>query len=116
MISNAQKWSFGLPDSENLPKVKIHVIDLSNKNGRHSLVEGGAIHVDGGAHRKDKTCHSFVHMVVLLKTAESDWQGSRTRRQWDKQARLQAKFCFMEKQKNKSVRKNWCLGVELHWN
>jgi len=68
---------YNIPDGENLPKVQVHVIDLSNKDGCHSLVEGGAIHVDGGANRKDKTCHSFIHMVVFLKTTEGDGKSSR---------------------------------------
>lgn len=66
-----------LPDGENLSKVQVHVIDLSNKYGSHSLIQGSAIHVDGGTHRKYKPCHSFIHTVVLLQTAESDGQCSR---------------------------------------
>lgn len=66
-----------LPDCENLAKVQIHVIDLSNKDGRYSLVEGSAVHVDGSAHREDETCHSFIHVVVFLQTAECDRQGGR---------------------------------------
>lgn len=76
-LTKMNKTKVKLPDGENLAKVKVHVIDLSNKDGCHSLVEGGAVHVDGGAHREDETCHSFIHVVVLFQTAEGDGQGSR---------------------------------------
>lgn len=66
-----------LPDDENLAKVKFHVIDLSNKDGRHGFVESGAIHVDGGAHRQDKARDLFIHTDVLLQTVESDGEGGR---------------------------------------
>lgn len=70
-----------LPDCENLAKVQIHVIDLSNKDGCHGLVEGSAVHVDGSAHREDETCHPFIHLVVFLQTAERDWQRGRAGRE-----------------------------------
>lgn len=60
-----------------MAKVEFHVINLSNKDGCHSLVEGSAIHVDGGTHGQDEACHSLVHTVVLLQTAEGDGQGGR---------------------------------------
>lgn len=67
-----------LPDGKNLAKVKVHVIHLSNEDGCHSLVEGGAIHIDGGTHREDKASNPFIHTVVFFKTAEGDGQSSRT--------------------------------------
>lgn len=51
VLNKTIKPNVSLPDGENLTKVKIHVIHLSDKDGSHSLVEGGAIHVDGGTHR-----------------------------------------------------------------
>lgn len=75
MVSNMDEE---LPDGENLAKVKVHVIDLSDENSCHSLVESGAIHVDGGPDRQDEACHTFIHTVVLLQTAEGDGQGGRT--------------------------------------
>lgn len=66
-----------LPDGKNLAKVQVQVVNLSNENGSHCFVEGGAIHVDGGTHGKDETCHSFVHVVVFFETSESDGKGSR---------------------------------------
>lgn len=66
-----------LPDGENMAKVKFHVIDLSNKDGCHGLIEGGAVHVDGGAHRQDEARHSLIHTNVLLQTVEGDGEGGR---------------------------------------
>lgn len=66
-----------LPDGENLAKVKFHAINLSNKDGCHGLVEGGAVHVDSGAHGQDEPRHSFIHTDVLLQTAEGDGEGGR---------------------------------------
>lgn len=66
-----------LPDDENLAKVKFHAIELSNKDGCHGLVEGGAVHVDGGAHGQDEARDLFIHTDVLLQTAESDGEGGR---------------------------------------
>ena len=67
-------WS-SLPDGEDLSKVEVHVVDLGDEDGRHSLVEGGAVHVDGGPHGEDEARHPLVHAVVLLQTAEGDGQG-----------------------------------------
>ena len=50
---------------------------MSDKDGCHSLIEGGAVHVDGGAHGEDEARHPFIHMVVLLQAAEGDGQGGR---------------------------------------
>lgn len=67
----------GLPDGDQLAEVKLIIINLSDKDGRHGLIQRRAVHVDGGTHREDETCHSFVHAVVLLQTSEGDGQGSR---------------------------------------
>ena len=65
-----------LPDGEDLSKVEVHVVDLGDEDGRHGLVEGGAVHVDGGPHWEDEARHPLVHAVVLLQTAEGNGQGA----------------------------------------
>lgn len=67
-----------LPDSNDLTKVHLHVVDLSNKDGRQSLVESRTIHVNGGANRQNKSCDSLVDSVVLLQTLEGDRECGRT--------------------------------------
>lgn len=77
LISGPGHAEVRLPDGENLAKVKLHAIDLSNIDGCHGLVEGGAVHVDGGAHGQDEPRHSFIHTDVLLQAAEGDGEGGR---------------------------------------
>lgn len=87
-----------LPDGENLAKVQVQVINLSNENGSHSFVEGGAIHVDGGAHGKDETCHSFVHVVVFFETSKGDGKGSRAGAKTQKQKAMNDISCPLKTQ------------------
>lgn len=56
----------GIPNSKNLAKVQVHVVDLSDEDGRYGFVKSGAIHVNCGSYREDEASHSFVHMVVFL--------------------------------------------------
>lgn len=42
------KTSYVLPNGDQLAEVQIILVDLSYKDGRHGLVQGCAIHVDGG--------------------------------------------------------------------
>lgn len=67
-----------LPDSNDLTKVHLHVVDLSDEDGRQSLVECRPVHVNGGANRQNKSGDSLVNSVVLLQTFEGDGECGRT--------------------------------------
>lgn len=67
-----------LPDGNDLTKVHLHVVDLSDEEGRQSLVQSRPVHVNGGSNRQDKSCDSLVDSVVLLQTFEGDGEGGRT--------------------------------------
>lgn len=70
-------WAWGVrraPDGDDLAKVELIVVDLGNEDGRHSLVECGAIHVDGGAHGQHKAGNTPVDVVVLQQALEGDGQ------------------------------------------
>lgn len=55
-----------IPDGENLSKVEVIIIDLSDKDGSEGFVKSCAIHVYGGTDREHKAGHPLVHLVVFL--------------------------------------------------
>lgn len=61
-----------VPYGENLPKVEVKVIDLSDEDGREGFVQSRSIHVYGRADRKHKAGHSLVHLVVFLQAFKGD--------------------------------------------
>lgn len=63
-----------IPDGNNLAHIQIVVIQLSNKDGSHCLIERRAIHVDGGAHWEHKAGNPLVNAIVLFSTPECDRQ------------------------------------------
>lgn len=63
-----------IPYSEDLSKVHVHVVDLGYEESRDSFVQGGAVHVDGGAHWQHEACHSLIYPIVLLQTLKGDGQ------------------------------------------
>lgn len=67
-----EKLNVYLPDGENLPKVEVKVIDLSNKDGSEGFVQSGSIHVYGRADRKHEAGHPLVHFVVFLQAFKGD--------------------------------------------
>lgn len=54
-------WPYG----DDLAKVQLIIINLCDEYRSHSLIESGAIHIDGGAHREHKTNDAAVNVVVL---------------------------------------------------
>lgn len=62
------------PDGDDLTKVQLIVVDLSDENGRHGLVECSSVHVDGGTDRKHKAYDSPVDVVVLQEALKGDGQ------------------------------------------
>lgn len=67
----------GLPDGDQLAKVQLIVINLSNENSRHRLVKRCAVHIDGGAHREDESGDLPVNIAVFQQTLHGDGQRGR---------------------------------------
>lgn len=65
------------PDGDDLAKVKLVIIDLRDEYCCHSLIESGAIHIDGGAHREHETDDAAVNVVVLQEALEGYRQCGR---------------------------------------
>lgn len=63
-----------IPYSEDLSKVHVHVVDLGYEESCDSFIQGGAVHVDGGAHWQHEACHSLIYPIVLLQTLKGDRQ------------------------------------------
>lgn len=61
MVDRRVHW----PDGDDLAKVQLVIINLCDEYCRHSLIESGAVHIDGGAHREHKTDDAAVDVVVL---------------------------------------------------
>lgn len=70
-----------IPDGENLSKVEVKIVNLSNKDGCQGFVQSSAVHVYGGANREHKAGHTLVHLVVFLQAFKSDGQRGRTERE-----------------------------------
>lgn len=66
-----------LPDCDDLSKVELIIIHLGNEDGRHGFVQCGAVHVNGGPHRKYKTDDASINVVVLQEALEGDRQSGR---------------------------------------
>ena len=61
-----------LPDCDDLSSVQRDAVHLRNKDGGHSFIKGGTVHVDGGANWQHETSDTFVDAVVFLETSERD--------------------------------------------
>lgn len=61
-----------LPYGDDLTKVHLNIVDLSDEEGCQSFIQSRSVHVDGGAHRQHETRDSLVNFVVLLQTLEGD--------------------------------------------
>lgn len=51
---------------------------MGDEDGRHGLVERGAVHVDGGADGQHEADDAPVDVVVLQEALEGDRQRGRT--------------------------------------
>lgn len=60
-----------------MPKVQLVIVHLGDEDGRHGLVERGAVHVDGGPDRQHEADDASVDMVVLKEALEGDRQSGR---------------------------------------
>ena len=66
-----------LPDGDQLTEVQLVVVNLSDKDGSHRLVQRRAVHVDGGSNRKDEASNLSVDVAVLQQTLHGDGQRGR---------------------------------------
>lgn len=73
----------GLPDGDQLAEVQLIVINLSDKDGRHGLVQCRAVHVDGGAHGEDEAGDLSVNMAVFQQTLHGDGQRGRAEKRFE---------------------------------
>lgn len=73
MVDGTVHW----PDGDDLAKVQLVIIDLCDEYCCHSLIESGAIHIDGGAHGQHKTDDAAVNVVVLQEALEGYRQCGR---------------------------------------
>ena len=62
-----------LPDCNNLSAVQADVIHLGDKDGCHSLIQCGAVHVNGCTYGQHEASHTFINFQILLQAAEGDW-------------------------------------------
>lgn len=62
-------------DCEDLPRVEVHIVQLSNEHSCHALENSSSIHVDSGPNGKDKPADPLVHPVVLLNALHHGWEG-----------------------------------------
>ena len=68
-------------DGEDLSGIQLVVVELGDEDGRHTLEDGGTVHVDSGADGQDETADAFVHAVVFLHTLDHGGQGRRADRE-----------------------------------
>ena len=62
-----------LPDCNNLSAVQADVIHLGDKDGCHSLIQCGAVHVNGCTDGQHEASHTFINFQILLQAAKGDW-------------------------------------------
>lgn len=84
-----------IPDSNDLPKVQLIVVDLCDKDCSHRFVERGPVHVDGGSHGQHKPGNPPVHVVVLQQALERDRQRGWTAKQ-RREAHIETTFISRE--------------------
>ena len=78
MKQTVTKETKNLPDGNNLAEVHDHVVHLGNEEGRHRLVQGGSVHVYGGAHWYNETANPGVNVVVVFQAMQGDRHRRRT--------------------------------------
>lgn len=59
-----------LQNCEDLPRVEVDVVQLSNKHSCHALKNSSSIHVYSCPDRKDKPADPLVDSIVLLNTLD----------------------------------------------
>ena len=77
MVYSMVHW----PDGDDLAKVQLIIINLCNEYCCHSLIESGAIHIDGGAHGEHKANDAAVNVVVLQEALEGNRQCGRAEKE-----------------------------------
>ena len=64
-----------LQNCEDLPRVEVDTVQLSNKHSCHALKNSSSIHVYGRPNRKDKPADPLVDSIVLLNTLDHRWES-----------------------------------------
>lgn len=59
-----------LQNCEDLPRVEVNIVQLSDKHSCHALKNSSSIHVYSCPDRKDKSADPFVDSIVLLNTLD----------------------------------------------
>ena len=68
-------WSTCLPYGDQLAEVELVLVDLGDEDGCHSLIQRGAVHVDGGAYGQDESRNAPVDPAVLQQALHGDGEG-----------------------------------------
>lgn len=76
--------TFFSPNCDQLAKVQVILVDLSDKDGRHCLIQGCTIHIDGGPYWQHEASNLPVHTTVLQETLHGDGQCGRAAEDEDK--------------------------------
>lgn len=71
-VSGGQKdvVASNLQNCEDLPRVEVDIVQLSNEHSCHALENSCSIHVYSGPNGKDKPADPLVDFVVLLNTLD----------------------------------------------
>ena len=75
-----------LPDCDDLSSVQRNAVHLRDKDGGHSFIEGGTVHVDSGANWQHETSDTLIDAVVFLETSERDREsgGAKNKKMYQK--------------------------------
>ena len=75
--SNQTHTHTHLPNDDDLINAGRHLLYLRYEDGSHGLIEGGAIHVDGGSDGQHEPCHTRVGTELLLQALNGHRQCGR---------------------------------------
>ena len=64
-------------DGDDLPDTELHAAHLRYENGRHRLVQGRPVHIDGGPDGQHEARNPRINAVFLLEQVDGDGQRSR---------------------------------------
>ena len=66
------------PNYDNFNKVSVEVLHLGYEHSSYGLIEGSAVHVDGGSHWEHEPRDAGIEASLLLETLNGHWQSRRT--------------------------------------
>ena len=65
-LSNQMHTHTHIPNDDDLIDAGRYLLNLCYEDGSHGLIEGGAIHVDGGSDGQHEPCYTRVGTELLL--------------------------------------------------